>query len=283
MLEIRRYTPDRADEWNQFVTQSKNGTFLFDRRYMDYHADRFEDYSLMFYDENGLLALLPANRVDDRIVSHQGLTYGGLIMDERATTVKVCELFTEMNENLRQDGIRRVEYKPVPWIYHRLPSEEDLYALFIVCKATLVGRDVSSAIMMNHPVKWRRDRRYGANKAATNGVIVEQSDDYAAFWQVLTKNLMDTYGVKPVHSLEEIMLLRARFPEYIRLYVAKYQEKVVGGTVIFHCGKTVHSQYISASVEGKRLHAVDALYERILNRLRHFPPHSLKMQLYRDE
>ena len=62
MIDIVRYTPDRAEEWDAFVRQSKNATFLFYRGYMDYHADRFADYSLMFYDKGRLCALLPANR-----------------------------------------------------------------------------------------------------------------------------------------------------------------------------------------------------------------------------
>lgn len=61
-FSIIRYAPALADEWNGFVARSKNGTFLFDRRYMDYHSDRFEDYSLMFYREGRLYALMPANR-----------------------------------------------------------------------------------------------------------------------------------------------------------------------------------------------------------------------------
>ena len=79
MFDIRRYTPEKAAEWNAFVAQSKNGTFLFDRRYMDYHSDRFEDYSLMFYREDRLYALMPANRCGDVFQSHAGLTYGGVV------------------------------------------------------------------------------------------------------------------------------------------------------------------------------------------------------------
>ena len=44
MFDIIRYTADRELEWNDFVGQSKNATFLFYRGYMDYHADRFADY-----------------------------------------------------------------------------------------------------------------------------------------------------------------------------------------------------------------------------------------------
>ena len=60
MFEVRRYTAEQASEWNAFVAASKNGTFLFDRRYMDYHSDRFEDCSLMVYRKSELYALLPA-------------------------------------------------------------------------------------------------------------------------------------------------------------------------------------------------------------------------------
>ena len=56
MFEVRRYTPDKANEWNRFVAASKNGTFLFERQFMDYHADRFTDCSLMFYRDNALYA-----------------------------------------------------------------------------------------------------------------------------------------------------------------------------------------------------------------------------------
>ena len=77
MVEIARYTPDKAAEWDDFVGKSKNATFLFHRGYMDYHADRFADFSLMFYYKGRLCALLPAN--DDgngSLCSHRGLTYG---------------------------------------------------------------------------------------------------------------------------------------------------------------------------------------------------------------
>ena len=91
MFEVRRYTPDKASEWNRFVAQSKNGTFLFDRRFMDYHADRFEDCSLMVYRQGALYALLPANIKNDVLFSHGGLTYGGLIMSRHISTLQVME------------------------------------------------------------------------------------------------------------------------------------------------------------------------------------------------
>lgn len=266
MFDIVPYTAERKSAWDAFVPQSKNGTFLFFRDYMDYHADRFTDHSLMFYLDGRLYALLPANRVGDVLYSHQGLSYGGLIMSELTTTAAVCTLFDELNAALRLAGIRQVVYKSVPWIYHRLPAEEDLYALFLQCGARLQGRDVSSVIVPSHPVRWKRDRRYAANKARSNGIVVSPSEDFAPFWQILSDNLSRKYHARPVHTLDEIRLLHSRFPRNIRLWEARSsQGDLLGGTVLYVNGSVVRSQYISASDEGKRLHAVDALYHHIIH------------------
>ena len=266
MIKIVRFTPERVAEWDAFVGKSKNATFLFYRGYMDYHSDRFTDNSLMFYENDKLCGLLPANRHDDVLYSHQGLTYGGLITTYMNTTAQVCQLFTELNAFLKDEGIRRVVYKPVPNVYHQLPAEEDLYALFVICHAKLLRRDVSSVILPANLIKWKRDRHYAANKARTNGILVLQSNDFASFWQILSDNLKQKFGASPVHSLYEIELLHSRFPENICLWVAHSREgELLAGTVLYLCGDVVRSQYISASPDGKRLHAVDGLYDYIIH------------------
>lgn len=267
MFEIKRYTSSDAAEWNNFVAGSKNGTFLFDRGYMDYHADRFADHSLMIYLDGRLYALLPACAdADGTLWSHRGLTYGGVITSVDVSAADMVSLFAELNGFLRSvSGIRRVVYKAVPWIYHRLPAEEDLYAIFRECNARLFSREISSTIFLESRVRWSHGRKCGVSKARNNGVTVECSSDLAGFWQVLTENLNTRYGVNPVHTLAEMELLKSRFPANISLYVARRDGEVVGGTVLYDFGRVVHSQYISASAEGKRLGAIDAIYDRILN------------------
>ena len=154
MFEIVRYRPDLAREWNQFVEASKNGTFLFDRHYMDYHADRFSDHSLLFYDKGRLQAVLPANARGDVLQSHAGLTYGGLLMSQQLRAAEKLTLFKELNAELRATGFRRVVYKCIPWIYHRLPAEEDIYAIHHVCHARLAARDFATCIFVDRHVRW---------------------------------------------------------------------------------------------------------------------------------
>lgn len=265
MFEIRRYCDGDKEAWNDFVRQSKQGTFLFDRAYMDYHRERFCDSSLMFFKDNKLYAVLPANVVGDALWSHQGLTYGGLLTNDHATSADVCTLFEELMSFLGNVGIKKMIYKPMPWIYQRLPAEEDLYALFNRCHARLCVRNVSSVIMRDNALKWRRIRQFGANKAAKEGITVEIDDAaFEEFWPVLEDNLYSTYQAKPVHSLDEMRRLYRAFPENIRLCVARLATKVIGGVLLYVTPQVVHTQYISATEEGKKLHAIDAIIRNIL-------------------
>ncbi|MCR5131993.1 MAG: GNAT family N-acetyltransferase [Prevotella sp.] len=265
MIEIRRYTHLQTEEWNRFIAQSKNGTFLFDRDYMDYHSDRFSDYSLMVYRNGKLHALLPANVEGNTLYSHQGLTYGGLITDKSATVTHVLEIFQILNHHLREEGIERVVYKPTPWIYHQLLAEEDLYALFTVCKARLTAREVSSAILREQRLPFTESRRSGIRKAQAAGITIEESADIKQFWNILNENLYRTHGVHPVHSLEELTLLCNRFPDHIHLFAAQQEGQMLGGTLIYDTGQVVHTQYISASPEGKNLGVLDMLFDYIIN------------------
>ena len=254
-----------ADEWNLFVAASKNGTFLFDRHFMDYHSDRFCDHSLLVYRDQRLYALLPANQKDDTLVSHGGLTYGGLVTDSRCSAKGVLDAFTAINEYLRQQGFRHVVYKAVPWIYHQLPAEEDLYALTSVCHARLTIRDISSAIIGDRKIRFSESRKSGIRKAHRQGLTIAESTDFATFWQILNENLTGKYGVRPVHSVAELELLHSRFPEKIRLYMAFDGETPVGGTLLFLTPQVLHTQYISANAFGKQHGAIDLLFDHLIN------------------
>ena len=253
------------DEWNRFVAQSKNGTFLFDRRFMDYHADRYADCSLMVFRQGALYALLPANIKDNVLVSHGGLTYGGLVMSCRCSAKGVQESFLAVNNFLSSIAISRVVYKAVPWIYHQQPAEEDLYALTSVCRARLVTRDISSAIICNRRMRFSESRKAGIRKAYKRGLTVSESTDFAAFWHILNDNLWVKYAVHPVHSVAELELLHSRFPDKIRLFMVYDGSTPVGGTLLFLTTQVLHTQYISANADGKANGAIDLLFDWLIN------------------
>ena len=266
-MEIRRYRREDKELWNSFVSKARNATFLFDRNYMDYHADRFDENSFMFYHKGKLKAVLPANVAGDTLYSHQGLTYGGLLLDKKATVEDVLECFDSLNSWLRENGISKVVYKALPWIYQQYPSEEDLYALTWKCKAQLISRDISSSIVIDNKLKFAESRKSGIRKALSLNIEVGESNDVDGFWHVLEDNLGNRYNAKPVHTASEMKLLMSRFPNNIKLYVAKMNGEIVGGTLIYVTPQVVHTQYISASVEGKKHGALDLLFDYIINKV----------------
>ena len=267
MFDIVRYTPDKAVEWNQFIAQSKNGTFLFDRAYMDYHSDRFQDYSLMVYRKEKLYALLPANADQEGVWwSHRGLTYGGLLMDEHGRTAEIREVFVLLNDYLSRHGFQKVVYKHIPWIYCVLPSEEDLFALTNVCHAAIRSRDIASVVFLRQSLPFSTLRKRGVKKALTEGLTVAESSDYVAYWRLLEETLRMRHSATPVHSLSEMQLLQSRFPKHIRLFVVTKGQDIVGGTVLYICGKTVKTQYIATNEEGRHAGALDLLFQQLLKK-----------------
>ncbi|MCD7924952.1 MAG: GNAT family N-acetyltransferase [Bacteroides sp.] len=266
MFEIVRYSVGQEATWNQFVSHSKNGTFLFDRNYMDYHSDRFEDNSLMIYRKGKLYSLLPANKIGNVLYSHQGLTYGGMIMNDKVTVAESMDMFRLLNVYLKESSFEKVIYKPVPFIYHQHPAQEDLYALFRTTNTKIIGRNISSTIIQSDKIKFIESRKSGIRKALSNGITVRQSSNLSTFWEILDTNLKNKYGVAPVHTLSEIQLLQSRFPQNIKLYMAYKDDIALGGTLLYITKQVVHTQYISASVEGKDLGVLDLLFDCLINR-----------------
>ena len=264
MFEIRRYTPADKQLWDRYVAKARNATFLFRRDYMDYHADRFQDHSLLFFVGNHLHSVLPAHEVGEIFCSHRGLTYGGLLMDNDVTTADVLTLFEELNVYLRQQGFRRVLYRAIPWVYHRLPAEEDLYAMFWKCGARLQQRMSGTVIFMDEHLRWRKDHRRRLRQAQAAGVRVERNASLAEFWPVLNDNLQRKFQAQSVHTLEEIELLKSRFPNEIVQYNAYLGDKIVGGITFYVMGHVLHGQYSGTTDEGKQTGAMEAIYEQVM-------------------
>ncbi|MDB6162995.1 MAG: hypothetical protein JWL98_427 [Xanthomonadaceae bacterium] len=264
MIVVERYRPDMTACWNLFVPESRNGTFLLDRRYMEYHQDRFTDHSLVFRDADGsTVGLLPANECSGALHSHQGLTYGGLVIGPTSGSVAVLDMFTALCNYMRMHGLSTLHYKTIPWIYHRLPAEEDRYALFRT-GARLVRRDVLSVVPRFERLPYQGRRLRGVKSAQKAGVEVLESSDYAGFWMILEDNMRMRHGVSPVHTLADMDLLHGRFPESIRLFVARCDGEVVAGTVVYESHRVAHVQYISANDAGRRHHALDRLFDHLL-------------------
>lgn len=264
MIEIIKYTPDFKIQWDTLIKSSRNGTFLLFRDYMDYHSDRFIDCSYLIFRKGKVEAVLPGNLNNNCFCSHQGLTYGGLITSPKICTTEIIETFNLLNTELKSIGIQDIIYKPVPLIYHSIPAQEDIYALFLN-KAEKIGCNISSTIFQNSKLRFIESRKSGIRKSTREGVQITESKNFAAFWEILDGNLVSKFNTKPVHSLQEVILLSSRFPENIKLYLADQKGVVVAGTLLYIMKNILHVQYISANETGKEIGALDLLFDKLLN------------------
>ncbi len=263
-MNIIKYINSDKSLWDDFVKNSKNSHFFFLRDYMEYHNDRFIDASLMFYDNREkLIAILPANRVDDTLYSHQGLTFGGLIIDKKIRAEEIIQIFSILIEYLKEKKIKNFIYKSIPHIYHKIPAQEDLYALFIY-NAKLYRRDISSTIDLREPIRYSKGRKWSINKAKKEGVKISISDDYKEFWKLLNVVLQENHNAQAVHRLEEMELLANRFKKNIKLYLAYRENQLLAGAVIYENENIVHTQYLANSRVGRDIGALDLLIDYLI-------------------
>jgi Acetyltransferase (GNAT) domain len=263
-LSVRPYGMADADLWNDFCAEALQSTLLHTRCFLSYHGDRFADRSLIIEDEDKCVGLFPAalNPGDATcVVSHPGITYGGVLHHGSLRGERMVAALAEICRHYRVNGQVKLTYKAVPSFYHRAPAQDDLYALFRL-GAVRSRCDLSSTIDLQHRLSVSERRRRGlkkANKAVVEVVVGNQH--LPALWGVLAENLANKHGVKPVHNLEEIVLLTGRFPNHIRCVCARLDGRVIAGVLLFITPTAHHAQYIASSDKGYEVSALDLLFE----------------------
>ncbi len=267
-MRVRAFRDDEADRWDTLCAAAYGATFLHTRRYLSYHGNRFADRSLVVEDGARWLGVLPLALDPSNpglVVSHPGLTYGGMLHDGALRGEAMVQALRLATVELRTQGCTRLRYKAVPHIYALAPAQDDLYALFRL-EATRVRSDLSSCIDLAHRLPASERRRRALRKAHEAGLTIEQGrEQLARFWPVLEENLVRAHGLKPVHGLAEIETLADRFPRQLRCLVATHEARVVAGLVLYVSPRVVHAQYIAAGEQGQALHAPDLLFQHAID------------------
>lgn len=264
MVEVTKYSAEYENVWDAFVSTSRNGTFMLQRDYMEYHADRFKDHSLLFTKKGKIIALLPANVVDTEVQSHGGLSYGGIICGADMKAQLMLEVFEAMILYFRSLGFESINYKAIPHIYHQQPAEEDLYALFRN-GARLYRRDLNTVISLAHTLPYSKLRKRKLKQPYS--LALRQSKDFDQFMGLCQELLLQKYKLAPVHTAAEIRLLATRFPENIKLFTATQHERIFAGILVFETNTVAHCQYIATSAEGREADALDVLTDYLISKV----------------
>ncbi len=274
MIEIRRYGEEELRLWEAFTEGSNNGTLFHTRAFLNYHPPgRFEDHSLVFTEEGRTAALFPAaaRTVEGKRIlsSHAGASYGGFVYSESLSVRSAFDLVAALVDHARREGFHAIDMTLPPVIYHMRPSH---YADFALYKNgfTYRKREISSVIPLDFPEseileQFKPEARTAYRKSIKSGVTVRESDDFAAFYPILRKNLKMRHNVDPTHTLDEILRLKSIFPERIRLVAAYVGGSMAAGVVNFICNrKVVLAFYISHDESFQEVRPVNRLFYEII-------------------
>lgn len=269
MVTIKRYSEEDKMIWNIFNAESKNHLFMFDREFMDYHKDRFKDHSLIFYnDKNELVAILPLSENEKILTSHGGLTYGGFIMSKDIKQHTVNDCFNELCKYAKKNGFTNIYYKTIPHIYHEYPAEEDRYSLFIN-NAKLIRVEPATVINLNKMLKIIKGRKAQISRAKRESVKVAElssNNDFLNFINLENQVLKKYHNTKAVHTGEELVLLHNKFPNNIRLFGALKDSILIAGAVIFEYENIIHTQYLAADEQARRIGGLDLVIYNIIEK-----------------
>lgn len=264
MVTVKRYRKIDESAWNLFITTSANATFILDRGFLDYHKNRFKDHSLMLYNDQKPIAVFPANEKGNKIFSHGGLTYGGLIVAPRMKLLTTLSCFYAITKYYHRKGFKTLLYKPVPSFFHTVPFHQDSYALFLL-KSKLAAVNTGFVTDLSNSPALSSRRMRMVRKAQTHGITITRARNCKAFWKdILVPRLVKRFGTKPVHTEREIEMLRKRFPTKIIQYHAVKDGAVVAGVTIFWDRWVAHAQYIAATDEDHQTGALDYLFWRFM-------------------
>lgn len=265
---VKRYEPSEYEMWNNHIKAAKNSLFMFDRNYMDYHKDRFEDHSLMFFKNDKLMAVFPANEKEGSLYSHGGLTYGGMISNEDMHQMAMLDCFAALRKYCLEHSINRILYKAIPHVYHVQPAEEDKYALYRN-GAKLVETSASTVINLKQPIKMTKGRKAQINRARREGVRIELLTDikaFKAFIEMENKILESRHNTHAVHNYEELHMLYERFPDSIHLYGAFLNDDFIAGVVIYEYDQVIHTQYMASNELARKVGGLDLIINIIIEK-----------------
>jgi len=263
---VKQYQVSDFNNWNAFISKAKNATFLFHREFMEYHKERFEDFSLLIFEQEKLLAVIPANRVGDTIYSHQGLTFGGIVYSPKISGEKVAAIIDSLLAYLKEKGIQFFYFKPIPSFYAYGGNHE--IDFFLIKKGALLDKkEMNMAINLAMPLTISKSKLKHFRKIEDLDLEIVEEDQLDSFWKlVLEPRLKEKYDAKPVHTLQEITKLKEKFPNNIKQFSVYCNDEIIAGITIFETDKVVKSQYGATTKKGEELRALDFLFINLIKK-----------------
>lgn len=280
MFQFKYYEASKEEEWDRFIAQNAvNGTFLQSRHFLNYHKPgKFQDVSLMVYDEkNRLAALIPACEIVQEekkiFYSHKGTTFGGIIISQKYYKAEaVMILVRQLLDFLKTLAYDEVYLKQTPDLFSK--RENALWQYVYAYYGFLEYKELSTYVDLSAKAEdiaaglsngKRRNVREGIKKGLDFRPL-DQKEHIADFYSVLCENLKK-YGAVPVHTLEELLEFKdLRLPDRCGFFGVFKDGVLLAGCMVFYFQENtcVHTQYLAARQEYQKLSPMSYLYYALM-------------------
>ncbi len=259
ILLIKKYQKDDLAQWNLFIENSLNGTFLLDREFMEYHSDRFTDHSLMIFDENILICCIPAHEVDKKWFSHRGLTYGGLIFKEVKKGNEIVEVLNAITKYLKTNNFNSCEFNLSPPIYN--DAHDEILETLISNGFEITRTFDNMHVMLEDRSTVSSKKTAGYRNGTFSDLVFSTTASIEVFYnEVLVPSLKSRHAAAPVHTLKELEKLKENFSDEIIVHAVYQNNQMISGVLFFIKDNIVKSQYAASTQQGFKMRAMDFLY-----------------------
>ena len=276
-VEILPYSKKYLELWESLVENSNNGTLYHTQKFLDYHGEgRFENFHHLLALDGKITALIPGcvtkSEAGKTFVSYAGASFGGFVVPEEFGLSDADVLVCAFLRYLREKKFKRVDITLPPLFFNR---RQNHHMDFILSREGFgfKKREITSVITLNYPnddvlATFDPACRRAIKKALALGVEVRNDDSaesYHAYYHILEKNLGLRHNVKPVHTVDEMLDIKRRFPDRVFLFTAHAQEKMIAGIWLIKANRDASvAFYISHRQDYQAMRPTNLLYYETL-------------------
>lgn len=276
-LEIKLYSDEYESSWDRFVLiDSVNGTFLQTRNFLNYHKKGdFIDNSLLFLLGDQIIAVIPAHIISNdgrnELVSHNGSTFGGIIISKSHYNINYLDLiFKKLDDYVISNHIDKIILKQTSWIYNNNQSELLDYYFYLnnyECQKELgyyIDYDnYNNDIISNFSSSRRRDYKYSLKNNFLFRELVD--NEISNFYDVLCNNYQK-FNKTPYHSLEQLIEFKEkRLSKNVKFYgVFKNDELIASSMVFVFNNQLFYTQYIATIQSETNTFVDNFLYTKLI-------------------
>lgn len=249
---VEQYHPALSEEWDNFILKSSNGTIFHSQRFFAYHpGKRFKHHHLIFRMRNKIRAVFTAAEIESdhgrELRSHPGASYGGFVMKQNSDFEDYLGVVKALIRYGSENGFDAISLTQTPLIYHAEFNQGIDFALekcgfSVSCSEFTQSVDLTR--FSNHPEDDLVDKtRNACRKARKAGLKYLENveltpDNLSDFHHILNEN-RKALGVKPTHTLDELVKLSQLIPEYLHLAFIEHESKRIAGLLHFVCNPSV--------------------------------------------